>query len=89
MNKLGTIFYTLNGNIPSNKSSIYSKPITITSTTTLKFFAIDTASNKSPNYTQTYTINKKPAIKLKISSTTPHNQGKGFSRTNTINNQIQ
>ena len=84
MNKLGTIFYTLNGSTPSAKSSIYSTPITITSTTTLKFFAIDTASNKSPNYTQTYTINKKPAIKLKISSTTPPNQGKGFSRTNTI-----
>ena len=77
MSKIGTIFYTLNGSTPSLKSAKYTKPITVTSTTTLKFFAIDAAGNKSPIYTNKYIIEKAP----KIISTVPRNQETSFSRT--------
>jgi methionine-rich copper-binding protein CopC len=80
MSKIGTIFYTINGSTPSTKSAKYIKPITVTSTTTLKFFAIDKAGNKSPIYTNKYIIEKAP----KIISTTPNNQKTGFSRTEII-----
>ena len=58
MSKSGTIYYTLNGTTPTNKSNVYTKPLTISKTTVLKFFMIDLAGNKSPVYTKTYTIDK-------------------------------
>jgi hypothetical protein len=58
MNEPGTIYYTTNGTIPTTSSNLYTNPISITITTTLKYLAIDLAGNKSPIYTQTYTIDK-------------------------------
>ncbi len=43
-------------NNPTTSSNVYTGPISITSTTTLKFFAVDLAGNPSPTYTETYTI---------------------------------
>ncbi len=80
MSKIGSIFYTLNGSTSSNKSAKYTKPITLTSTTTLRFLGIDTAGNKSPIYTNKYIIEKTP----QIISTIPSNQKTGFSRTEII-----
>jgi outer membrane protein assembly factor BamB len=81
MNKGGSIYYTLNGNTPTISSTKYSKPLTISSTTTLKYLAIDLAGNKSPVYTLKYTIDKIPP---KVTVTTPANKKTNVSRTSTV-----
>jgi YD repeat-containing protein len=50
------IYYTTDGSIPTTLSPIYSSPINITVTATLKFFAKDLAGNSETYKTQTYTI---------------------------------
>lgn len=81
MNEPGTIYYTTDGNTPSTASTIYTGPITISSTTTLKFFAVDLAGNPSQVYTEIYTIDKTAP---NVTSTTPKNGTTGVSRTVTI-----
>ena len=53
-----TIYYTTDGSDPQTSStrSVYSGPITIGSTTTLKYAAVDPAGNWGPVYSETYTI---------------------------------
>ena len=80
MNTNGTIYYTTNGTTPTNKSKTYTGPFIISSTSILKFIAIKN-SNKSPVYTEKYTIDK---ISPKITLTNPKNNAKGFSKTATI-----
>jgi predicted outer membrane repeat protein len=58
MSKNGTIYYTTNGTTPTINSTPYKSKINITSTTTLKYFAVDLTGNQSPVYTQIYTIDK-------------------------------
>ncbi len=58
--KSSTIYYTTDGSDPTINSAIYTSPITISSTTTLKYMAIDAAGNQSPIYTETYTMNISP-----------------------------
>jgi hypothetical protein len=53
-----TIYYTTDGSDPTESSSVYSAPIAIAATTTLKYFAKDPAGNAEPMKTQTYTIDK-------------------------------
>ena len=60
MNKLGKIYYTYSGIIPTLNSTLYTKPINITTSTILTYFAIDSANNKSPIYQQIYIIDKTP-----------------------------
>lgn len=79
MNTNGTIYYTLNNTKPTYKSKKYNGPFNISSTTILKFIAINN-TNLSPVYTEKYTIDK---IAPKLSSTNTNN-AKGFSRTATI-----
>ncbi len=50
------IYYTLDGSAPSASSTAYSAPISISSTKTLKFIAIDPAGNASSVVSETYTI---------------------------------
>jgi hypothetical protein len=52
-----TIYYTINGNTPTLSSQVYSSPISISSTTTLKYFARDAAGNNGNVVTQVYAIN--------------------------------
>jgi trimeric autotransporter adhesin len=81
MNKNGTIYYTINGKTPTTSSTKYTGPISIKSTTTLKYLAVDLAGNKSPVYTNTYTIDKTAP---KVTSTTPKNNTKGVSLSTAI-----
>jgi predicted outer membrane repeat protein len=81
MNKKGTIYYTLNRTTPTINSKKYNGPITIKSTTTLKYLAVDLAGNKSPVYTATYTIDKTAP---KVISTKPKNNSKGISLTTIV-----
>ena len=76
MNENGNIHYTLNGTTPTTSSNVYTGPISITSTTLLKYFAVDLAGNSSPVYTNTYTIDKTAP---KVTSTTPKNNVKNVS----------
>jgi hypothetical protein len=59
-NEPSTIYYTTNGATPTESSSTYSTAISITSTTTLKYFGKDTAGNSGTIQTQTYTIDNIP-----------------------------
>ncbi|UTB31574.1 MAG: chitobiase/beta-hexosaminidase C-terminal domain-containing protein [Methanobacterium sp. ERen5] len=81
MSEAGTIYYTLNGSIPSLSSSKYVKSLVISSTKTLKYFAVDNAGNKSPVYTVSYVIDK---IAPKVVSTTPKNGATAVSRSGSI-----
>ena len=51
-----TIYYTLNGVTPSAAAFVYTGPFPITTTTTIKFIAIDAAGNISSVAQETYTI---------------------------------
>ena len=55
-----TIYYTLDGVEPTAESTVYSEPIAISATTTLKYFATDTAGNSSAVVEQIYTIGSPP-----------------------------
>lgn len=49
-----TIYYTINGEDPTNESTQYTEPISITTTTTLKAIAYDAEGNASFVVTKTY-----------------------------------
>lgn len=73
-----SIYYTINGKTPNNMSQKYTKPISINTTTLLKFIAIDQFSHKSTIYSKNYIIDKIPP---KIVKSTPKNNQLGFSLT--------
>jgi hypothetical protein len=61
-NKPSSIFYTADNSIPTQDSSVYSSPISISSTTILKFFAIDQVGNLESVQTQTYILDLIPPV---------------------------
>lgn len=66
-----TIYYTLDGTEPSTTSPVYSAAIPISSTTTLKFFAKDTAGNVGITHSVVYTIDTTaPVLESTIPATT-------------------
>ncbi len=58
VDKVATIYYTTNGSDPTTSSSVYSAPISFTAdgTSTLKFYAVDSAGNTDKIHSETYTI---------------------------------
>lgn len=55
-----SIYFTTNGSTPTSASTRYTAPISIATTTTLKFVAIDAAGNSSAIGAQTYAIASVP-----------------------------
>jgi|GEM_PF-2112237 len=51
-----SIYYSTDGTQPTDKSAKYTAPLTISKTTTLRYFAKDVAGNPEAVATQTYTI---------------------------------
>ncbi|MBR6879069.1 MAG: chitobiase/beta-hexosaminidase C-terminal domain-containing protein [Bacteroidales bacterium] len=51
-----TVYYTLDGNEPTNESSVYSEPLNITETTTVKAMAVADGYNNSSVASATYTF---------------------------------
>ncbi|NYB25879.1 MAG: chitobiase/beta-hexosaminidase C-terminal domain-containing protein [Methanobacteriaceae archaeon] len=64
------IHYTTDGSTPTTNCTLYTGPILLNKTTTLKFMAVDSAGNTSPTQTQTYTID---TTQPTITSTDPKN----------------
>jgi hypothetical protein len=61
-NEPATIYYTTNGAEPTTGSPIYSVPVSVTSNTTLKFFAVDTAGGAEEVKTETYQFDTTPPV---------------------------
>lgn len=70
------IYYTTDGSIPTTSSPVYSSPINVSATTTLKFFARDLAGNSETVKTETYTISTNMVtVELKDSTGGPFSGG--------------
>jgi hypothetical protein len=65
-------YYTIDGSDPTTSSSVYSTDITISSTTTLKYFSVDNAGNAEVIKTETYTIISGP-LSLSVTPLYPNN----------------
>src|SRR3989304_7238997 len=55
-NESALIYYTTNGSDPTTASSVYTTPIIVNTSLTLKYFAVDGVGNASSIQTQTYVI---------------------------------
>ncbi len=64
-NKKSTIYYTLDGSIPSKKSPVYKKPFSIESPTEVNAFAIR-GDEKSHYYQEYYSVKKEQAVDLSV-----------------------
>lgn len=70
-NEQATIYYTTNGATPTTSSTVYSAPVAVSTTTTLKFFARDAVGNSEAVKSLTYTItssNSPPTGTVNINS---------------------
>lgn len=70
-NKKSTIFYTLDGSIPSKKSPVYKKPFVIDSQTEVNAFAVRENEN-SHYYQQYYSVKKEKAVSLSVDMNSEH-----------------
>lgn len=68
-----SIYYTTDGTTPTASSTKYTSPISISSNTTLKFFAVD-GNTQSSVYSETYTISN-PITAVKVHFKDPSGWG--------------
>ncbi|MGD8641919.1 MAG: Ig-like domain-containing protein [Gammaproteobacteria bacterium] len=71
-------YYTTNGNTPTTSSSVYSIPVEIADTTTLKFFSTDVEGNAETVQTVNYVIDKVPPT---VTGTDPADTASGVMLT--------
>jgi hypothetical protein len=62
------IYFTTNGTTPTTGSTLYTAPISVASTTTLRYFSVDVAGNQSAIAQQTYTMSPPAAPSLLVLS---------------------
>lgn len=80
-------YYTTNGTTPTTASLVYSSPILISTTTTLKFFSVDGAGNQESVKTATYTINAGDAT-APTNASIIHMSGHTYATATTTNFDI-
>lgn len=80
VDRTATIYYTLDGTIPTTSSPVYSTPLPISATTTLKYFARDATGIAEDVKTQLFTI----TYPLAIISGTPSSPTRATSATFTV-----
>ncbi|KAF0218277.1 MAG: Ig domain-containing [Geobacteraceae bacterium] len=66
-NEPATIHFTLDGTTPTINSAIYGDPIPLTSSTVLKYFAVDLAGNVESVNTRSYTITYPNPLNIVVS----------------------
>ncbi len=59
-----SIYYTTNGSTPTTSSTLYSGPITVSATSTIKAIAVKTGMTNSPVASATFTISIPPTLNL-------------------------
>jgi hypothetical protein len=75
------IYYTTDGSVPSDSDNLYSSPISVTSSTTIKAVAIKTGLTNSDIITKTFTINTTPG---KVASPTFTPDGGSFNGSTNV-----
>jgi peptidoglycan/xylan/chitin deacetylase (PgdA/CDA1 family) len=68
---VAAIYYTTNGSTPTTSSPVYTAPFTVSATTTVKFFSVDSAGNAEAVNSQTIQIDTvAPTTTITCNSTT-------------------
>lgn len=84
VSKPATTHYTIDGSLPGLSSPVYTAPIVISSNTTLKFFSIDSASNREYTHVEIYTITI-PVVDPTLPITTPSVAGGSYDTLTSVN----
>lgn len=71
--KPSTIYYTLNGTLPTVTSTVYTSPVSITDSTTLNVMAIDNINNQRKVKSIRYNIDKIPPFDVTNLTAVPYN----------------
>ena len=80
------IRYTTDGTVPTEASALYSNPITLTTTTTVKAKAFKPELLPSTTVTAAYVITNQPALNDSVIYAVGFEDAEGFTANNTYNN---
>ena len=81
-----TIRYTVDGTTPTSASPVYSTPIAVSATTTIKAYAVKSGMTDSAVASATYTISDTPQASVAVTYTVVNDWGSGATINVTIKN---